>query len=148
MDIGPLEYVVIGFEDDHFTTEILPALKALQASRSIRVVDLLFLTKDAHGEVTLREVHELNEEDGPAFEELADDLAGWLTAEDIAKLAETLPLSASAVVVLLEHTWTLELAQAVRRAGGVLFTGGLVAPDALAQVSAELAAKEESHAWR
>jgi len=27
MDIGPLEYVVIGFEDDHFTTEILPALR-------------------------------------------------------------------------------------------------------------------------
>jgi hypothetical protein len=23
MDIGPLEYVVIGYEDDHFTNEIL-----------------------------------------------------------------------------------------------------------------------------
>ena len=24
MDIGPLEYVVIGYEGDHFTSEILP----------------------------------------------------------------------------------------------------------------------------
>ncbi len=146
MDIGPLEYVVIGFEDDHFTTEILPELKALQASSLIRVVDLLFLIKDAGGEVTMREVHELNEESGHAYDDLVDDLSGWLTAEDIAKLAEAIPPGTSAVVVLLEHPWTLKLAAAVRRAGGVLFTGGLVAPDVLAQVSAELAAKEESHA--
>jgi hypothetical protein len=53
------------------------------------------------------------------------------------------------VIVLLEHTWTLGLADAVRRAGGVLFTGGIVTPEALAQLSAELAtaeAKEAHHA--
>ena len=30
MEIGPLEYVVIGFQEHHFTDEILPALNAIQ----------------------------------------------------------------------------------------------------------------------
>lgn len=53
----------------------------------------------------------------------------------------------SAVILLLEHCWTLDLKEAVLKAGGVLFTGGMVSPEALAQVSAELeAAKAENHA--
>jgi uncharacterized membrane protein len=146
MQIGPLEYMVIGCNDEHFVHEILPELNALQASDLILVIDLLFLTKDADGAVTLREVSDLQDEEAQAYAGLAPDLAGWLTAEDIKKLAETVPSGTSAVVVLLEHTWTDRLSQAVRQAGGVLFTGGLVSPEAMAHVSAELAAKEESHA--
>lgn len=65
---------------------------------------------------------------------------GLFTAEDIERLAGEIPTNMSAVIVLLEHTWTIELAEAVRRAGGVLFTGGIVTPEALKQVSAELEA--------
>src|SRR5947209_2965120 len=32
MEIGPLEYVVLGFEDDQFANEVLPELNAIQAS--------------------------------------------------------------------------------------------------------------------
>ncbi len=146
MDIGPLEYVVIGFEDDHFTNEILPALNAIQENGLIRAVDLLFVSKAADGAVTVREVSELNDEELRPYAGIVEDLTGLFTAEDVEKLAEAIPPSTSAVIILLEHTWTIELMEAVRRAGGVFFTGGLVTPDALAQVSAELAAKEEKHA--
>jgi hypothetical protein len=147
MDIGPLEYVVIGFQDDHFTNEILPELNAIQASNLIRVVDLLFVSKEANGTTTVREVSELSEEERQPFGDMMEDLAGLFTAQDVENLATAIPSGTEAVVVLLEHTWTLGLAEAVRKAGGVLFTGGLVTPEALAQVSAELvAAKEENHA--
>jgi len=147
MDIGSLEYVVIGFEDDHFTDEILPELNAIQEKGLIRVVDLLFVMKDTDGTVTVREVSELGDEELAAYEGIAGDLMGLFTAEDVERLAEEIPPATSAVVVLLEHTWATGLTEAVRRAGGMLFTGGLVTPDALAQVRAELAAvKEENHA--
>lgn len=149
MNIGPLEYVVIGYEDDHFTNEILPELNAIQASGLIRVVDLLFVSKAADGTVTVREVNELSEEDLQPYGSVVEDLTGLLTAEDVDRLAGTIPPGTSTVIVLLEHAWTLGLADAVRRAGGVLFTGGIVTPEALAQLSAELAAaeaKEERHA--
>ena len=147
MNIGSLEYVVIGFEDDQFTGEILPELNAIQEKGLIRVVDLLFVMKDTDGTVTVREVSELGDEELAAYDGIAGDLMGLFTAEDVEQLAEEIPPGTSAVVVLLEHTWAIGLTEAVRRAGGMLFTGGLVTPDALAQVRAELAAaKEENHA--
>jgi len=145
MEIGPLEYVVIGLEDDRFTSDILPELGAIQQNGLIRVVDLLFVSKGAEGAVTVQEVSELSEEEQQAYTALAEDLTGLLTAQDIERLAGEIPAGSEAVIVLLEHAWTLELTQAVRRAGGVLYTGGMIAPDALAQVSAELAAAKEEH---
>ncbi len=146
MEIGPLEYVVIGFRDDHFMGELFPELNAIQQSGLIRVVDLLLVSKDASGVVTAQEVSELREEEQQPYAGIIEDLAGLLTAEDIEQLAGEIPPGNAAVVILLEHTWTLGLAEAVRRAGGVLFTGGIVTPEVLKQVSAELAAKEENHA--
>lgn len=147
MDIGSPEYVVIGFEDDHFTNEILPELNAIQEKGLIRVVDLLFVMKDTDGTVTVREVSELGDEELAAYDGIAGDLMGLFTGEDVERLAEEIPPGTSAVVVLLEHTWAIGLTEAVRRVGGMLFTGGLVTPDALTQVRAELAAaKEENHA--
>lgn len=147
MEIGPLEYAVLGFENGQFASVVLPELNAIQASGLVRVVDLLFVSKDALGTVSMQEVSELGEDDLAAYEGLADDLAGWLSAEDVDHLAREIPPGRWAVVVLFEHRCTLQLADAVRRAGGVLFAGGMVAPQAMEKVSAELAAaKEENHA--
>ena len=147
MEIGPLEYVVIGLQDGRFESSILPELSAIQQNGYIRVVDLLFIGKDADGKVTTQEVSELREEDQQVYADLAEDLAGLLTAQDIECLAADMPVGSLAVVVVLEHVWTLELTRAVRQAGGTLFAGGMVTPGALAQVCAELAAtKEEEHA--
>ncbi len=147
MTIGPLEYVVIGLQDTPFVDQILPELHAIQKKGHIRVVDLLFVTKDTDSTVTVKEVNELSEEELSTYGGIAEELMGLFTAEDVERLAEEIPSGTSAVIVLLEHTWVIGLTEAVRKAGGVLFTGGLVTPDALKQVNAELiAAKEENYA--
>lgn len=145
MDIGSLEYVVISFEGDQFTREILPELNAIQEKGLISVVDLLFVMKDTDSTVTIQEVSELSDEELAAYDGIAGDLMGLFTAEDIERLAEEIPPGTSAVVVLLEHTWATGLTEAVLRAGGMLLTGGLVTPDALTQVRAELAAAKEEN---
>jgi uncharacterized membrane protein len=149
MEIGPLEYVVLGFEDHQFASDVLPELNAMQESGLIRAVDLVFVIKETDGTVSVQEVSELSKEELAAYEGLADDLAGLLTAEDIEHLASQVSPGTSAVIVLFEHTWALKLAEAVRKAGGVFFAGGMAAPNALEKVSAELAAakaKEANHA--
>ena len=55
MEIGALEYVVLGFEDQQFTREMLPELNAIQGSSLIRVVDLAFVGKGIDGTVAVRE---------------------------------------------------------------------------------------------
>lgn len=149
MEIGPLEYVVMGLEDDRFTSDILPELNTIQQSGLIQVVDLLFVRKATDGAVTIQEVSELDEQEQQGYIALGENLGGVLTAQDVEQLAKDIPAGNEAVIVVLEHTWTLGLAQAVRQAGGVLFSGGMVSPESLKQVSAELAAtaaKEAHHA--
>lgn len=145
MELGALEYVVLGFEDHEFASEVLPELNAIQGSGLIRVVDLVFVGKETDGTVAVQEVSELSKDDLAAYEDLSDDLAGLLTAEDIEHLARQIPSGTTSVIVLFEHTWTLRMADAVRRAGSVCFAGGMVAPDASEKVSAELAAAKEEH---
>ncbi len=38
MEIGPLEYVVLGFENNQFMSEVLPELNAIQEHGLIREV--------------------------------------------------------------------------------------------------------------
>lgn len=140
MTLGPVEFVAIGVKDSNALEEILPALNTIEETGALRVVDLLVVSTDATGEVSMQEVHELWANDGSSESTITDTAPGVLSAEDVQTLAAPLPADATAVVVLLEHTWARTLTEAVQRAGGVLYTGGLISSDALTQVGSERAA--------
>lgn len=146
MNIAPLEYLVISLPDHHSLSEIVPELAKIKEKGLIRVVDLLFLSKDANGTVTVSEVSEQSAEELVAYQGLSEDLIGLLTEADIEQLAANLPSNTEAVVLLLEHSWVLGLTEALRQAGGTLIIGGLVGPAELTQLNAELAEKEEQYA--
>ena len=52
MAIGPVEYIIIGFPENQFKGEIVPALADLVESGTVRILDLIFVTKDEDGDVT------------------------------------------------------------------------------------------------
>ena len=52
MTLGPLEYLVVGFEGNRFTGQILAELRAAQDKGIIRVIDLYAIKKDEQGNVT------------------------------------------------------------------------------------------------
>jgi Family of unknown function (DUF6325) len=143
MDIGPLEYVVIGVSDQQLKSALISELNAIQDNGKLRVVDLIFVSKSAQGDVVIKEVNELVEEELAEYGDIAVNLMGLLTAEDIAQLTGQVPPGDSAVVILIEHTWVIGLTEAVRKNGGVVFNAGMVSHDVLANVSAELAAGKE-----
>jgi len=140
MDIGPLEYVVIGMKDQQLTPALVSELDAIQESGQVFVVDLIFVTKAADGAVTMQEMNELIEQAPGKYGRLAGNLKGLLTTQDIEQLAGQVPSGTSAFVILFEHAWVIGLADAVRQAGGVVFSGGIVSHEVLAHVSLELAA--------
>ena len=142
MDLGPLEYIIIGCPGGQFTTEIVPELHAIQEKDLIRVVDLLFLRKDAQGTVTVLEVKDLNDEELATFGILKNNLMGLITHEDIMALSNAVPVDTSAVVLLLEHLWIGSLEKAIERANGVVYIGGMVSQDAREQLKRELTAAE------
>ena len=146
MVIGPLEYIVMSVDDDQFVQTVLPELQAIHDSGHIRVVDLLFAQKNVDGILTVEEVPDLDQHVAQRYGAIADSLTGLLTPEDIDQLASMAPPDTGVAIALFEHTWTLRLTDAVHKAGGQFFGGGMVAPDVLQQVVTELMAKKDDHA--
>ena len=144
--IGPLEYIVMSVDDDQFVHTVLPELQAIHDGGHIRVVDLLFAQKNADGTLTVAEVPDLDPQVAQHYGAMADSLTGLLTPEDIGQLASMAPPDTGVAIALFEHTWTLGLTYSVHNVGGQFFGGGMVAPDVLQQVIAELTVKEDDHA--
>ena len=141
--LGPLEYIVIGCPANHFAREIVPELNSIQEKGFIQVVDLLFIRKDANNTVSVLEMKDLNDEELAAFGPMKDRLMGLITHQDIMTLSGTVPPDTSAAIVLLEHLWIGRLEEAVARAKGVVYIGGMISPTAQEQLELELAAAQE-----
>jgi hypothetical protein len=127
MTIGPVEYVVLGFPGSTFTGKIAPALAALTDSETIKILDLVFIAKDADGEVLAIELEEHDESD--AFSELQGEIGGLISQEDIEHAAEDLEPGSSAALLIWEDTWAAPLAAALAESGGVLIEGGRIPHD-------------------
>ena len=135
---GPLEYVVVGFEGNHFTGEIWPEIRAIQEKGIVRLIDLVFVKKDENGIVSTLEVSDLGDEDAQAYEAVAANIQGLMTQDDIAQVTVDLPVRSSAAIALFEHAWAIGLREAIRRANGKLLRAGMVRADTLEVVDHEL----------
>ena len=90
MAVGPVDVYIIGFPGNKFTGQIAPAILELVENGTIRVLDLLFVMKDADGAVTSLQAADIDEE-GAAF--LSIDVAqpGALGHEDAEEVSDDLP---------------------------------------------------------
>ena len=138
MTIGPVEYIIVGFPGNKFNGEIAPALAKLIDSNTIRLLDLVFVGKDADGDVLAFEFDELDELG--AFGDLEGEIGGLITPDDIAHAAAGLEPNSSAALLLWEDVWATEFAGAVRDSGGVLLEGGRIPHDLVEAAFADLPA--------
>jgi hypothetical protein len=127
MSIGPVEYIIIGFPGNEFNGRIAPALADLIGSGTIRILDLMFIGKDAAGEVISFEFDQLDEL--APFADLDGEVGGLIGQEDIEHAAESLEPNMSAALLMWEDTWAIPLVDALRDSGGVLIEGSRIPHD-------------------
>src|SRR5262245_35429442 len=120
MTLGPVELLAIEFPGNQFRGEIAPALQKLIEQGTIRIIDLVFVTRDESGVVTSRELSEIDSDVLVTWDPLVDDVLGLLSSEDVQQLGKSLDLNSSAAVMLFENTWATEFRDAVVRANGKL----------------------------
>ncbi len=125
-ELGPVDYIVVEFPAgaSNFTGEMAAELRALVDSGTIRVIDVLILTKDADGTVEateLSDVGELGE-----LETIAAELADLLAADDVDHLAAAMEPGSTAGVLIWENLWAAPFASAARRSGGQLIADGRI----------------------
>ncbi|HEX4745913.1 MAG TPA: DUF6325 family protein [Gaiellaceae bacterium] len=119
-EIGPVDYMIVGFPGNQFTGEIAPALGKLVDDGIIRIIDIAFVAKDEAGNTLAMEITELDPQVQSALDSLGVEVGGLFNEDDLTDAADGLEPNSSAAVLLWENVWAREAAQKMRDAGGVL----------------------------
>jgi Family of unknown function (DUF6325) len=125
-ELGPVDYVVVEFPAgaSNFTGEMVEELLTLVKTGTIRVIDVLILTKDAAGSIEAMELSDVAEL-GP-LEVIETQLAELLAEEDVVQLAAAMEPGSTAGVLIWENLWAAPFASAARRSGGQLIANGRI----------------------
>jgi uncharacterized membrane protein len=119
MAVGPVDVYIIGFPGNKFSGRIAPAIMELAENGTIRVLDLLFVMKDADGVVTTVEAADIDE-DGAALLSIDITQPGALGPEDAEEVGDDLPSNSSALLIAYENLWVGKVVEALRDADAVL----------------------------
>lgn len=125
-ELGPVDYMVVEFPAgaSNFTGEMTAELLSLVNSGTIRVIDVLILTKNEDGSVNAMELSDV-----PGLGELQAveaELAELLAEEDVVNLAACMEPGSVAGVLVWENLWAAPFASAARRSGGQLIASGRI----------------------
>ena len=151
MAIGPVQLLVLGFNDADFDAEIVAEVGRLRESGSVRVIDSLAVFKDAAGEIEVQQLDAgsgrvisaligigVEGEEEPELSAGADpDEDGWDVLEDI-------PNDTAATLLLLEHQWAVPLREAIVRVGGFRISDGFISPLDLVPIGLLTAAEADA----
>ena len=138
-ELGPVDYVVVGFPADKadFSGAMADELKKLMESGTVRVLDLLMVTKDEDGTVSVAELRDHDDSLVGELRSLEADLSLMLAVEDVERLGGDLELGSAAAVLVWENTWAAPFASAIRHSGGELLAMGRIPTQALIAAAEE-----------
>ena len=125
-ELGPVDFAIIEFpaETANFTGAMVDELLNLVDAGTIRVIDILILAKDEHGEIEAMELSDLDDL-GP-IQVLEAELAELLAEDDVIHLAAAMDPGSTAGVIIYENRWAAPFATAVRHSGGRLIADGRI----------------------
>jgi hypothetical protein len=165
MSIGPIQFVVVGFEGDVLQSDVLQELLIAGAGGAIRLLDFLILEKDQEGQLWAVDVVEDSAEEEVGFGALAyglieqgavetevdgtgesvrvmavSDANFGLLPGEVNEVVHEIPDGSSAIIALVENLWARDLHAATLEAGGVMRAQGMLDPEGLAQLGVEVEA--------
>jgi hypothetical protein len=116
---GPVDFVLLEFQANRMEGKAAEELARLVDAGTIRLFDILFVAKDAAGEVFgLDLAAEAMAASG--FEDLAGARSGLLSDDDMHEAGRALQPGTVAALIVYENTWAIPFVAAAREAGGEL----------------------------
>lgn len=118
--MGPIEVLVVGLPKSRLNGDVLAALQQVVDREVVSIVDGLFITKGEDGSVEYTELDEVSADNGEmtGLTRLVEEPNGLLSDEDVYAFAAAMQPGESAAALVLEHTWSRSLRDAVIGAGG------------------------------
>ncbi len=166
MTMGPVQVLVIGFDDPNFRGEVLAEIERLREDDIVRMIDVVVVQKTADGEI--EKFQQKDVEAAEEFGALAGALIGigaggeeaaeiaavrgaeaavssdLLDDQEVWYIADAIPNGSAAAIALLEHRWAIGLRDAIGRAGGFHLADAWIHPRDLVAIG--VAAAEEADA--
>ena len=158
MAIGPVQLLVVAFDEPNFTGEIVEELNRLRSHDLIRLIDVLVVQKDLDGAVTAVQVSDLSVDEAKELGATVGALIGLgldgdegmaagailgaeegadghlIPDEEMYDVADSIPAGSAAALALIEHGWAGPLRDAIAKAGGVPVSDGWVHPLDLVEI--------------
>jgi len=134
MGLCPVDVVIVGFPGNKFSGRIAPALMELVDNSTIRIIDLLFVSKDANGVITTIKAADVDADTGPGYLAINVVQPGALGPEDAEELEEDLAPNSSALLIAFENIWARKLLEAARDAYAVVMDHIRIPSDVVAAV--------------
>ena len=166
--MGPIQILLLGFEDFRATGGIADELTALSDAGTIRIIDARFLLKESEDEVVAVRVSDLDDSEREDLRAAAGALVGLgagavlggdagaaaglvlgadaamavgergVSAAEIGELADEREVGAALLLLVIENVWAAGLAGAIRDAGAVFAQQDYLSPEGLIALGAML----------
>ena len=130
-EMGPVDNVLIEFPDGQPKGQAAPLLLDLVDRGLIRILDLMFITKDADGNTSAIEIADIDGDGAPDFMVFEGASSGLLSDEDRDEAGNAMENDTAAVLLVFENRWAAPFAKAMREAGGQLVAFGRIPVQAL-----------------
>lgn len=114
LEYGPVELVLAAFAGEEPNPGVMGALADLADAGTIRLIDLVHVSRDHDGIVTFAEIDDRGIDVGVI--DLA--AAGLASDDDVQELGSRLPPGTSALLLVVELLWARELASRLVEADG------------------------------
>jgi uncharacterized membrane protein len=164
MTLGPLQLVVMQFDEPKFEGWVAAELDFLRDAGIIRLIDATAIYKDEDGDIVALQESDLGLEDRIAVAGVIGALIGFgaageegaelgaldrmeavaenefgLSEEDIEDIAGDLEPDSAALILLFEHRWAASLKEAVIDAGGYVVAQGFLNAETLIGLGMDMA---------
>ena len=131
-ELGPVDWIVVEFPTENFGDGTLAPILADYVDRGlIRILDMLFLQKDADGGLEFAELEDVGNGPLSDLRSAETELAMVLSEDDVLDLAVTIEPGHSGALLVSENLWAAPFGAAVRHAGGELVASGRIPVQAL-----------------
>jgi Family of unknown function (DUF6325) len=129
--MGPVDYLVVEFPDARVPGDVLRRILDLVDRRTVRILDLAFIRKEADGSVTGLEITDLDGDGELDLRVLEGATSGLVARDDLDEAAAAIEPDRAAAIVLYENLWAIPFVSALRRAGAELVASGRIPVAAL-----------------
>jgi uncharacterized protein YuzE len=137
MGIAPVDYIAVAFPGNKFSGAILPEIKKLVDAGTIRVLDLVIITKDEEGNVAAIEASEASPELAASLAALGIEGKNLLGQDDFEDIGEALEPNSTCGLMVWENVWAADFAKSLRDADGILLGQGRIPAAFLEELLAE-----------